>query len=132
MNPLNELFDIAFAFAFDGDNWLEASGIAHIHSDSIVLEYQTSDPIIGVIKSGVKTIRLPIEDIARVRVVNGWFSTKFIIQMRSLQPLQPLGYHTQGQIKLRLERADRDLAQQAVNQIRLQLSARQLDQLEGR
>ncbi|MBW4654590.1 MAG: hypothetical protein KME20_16355 [Kaiparowitsia implicata GSE-PSE-MK54-09C] len=131
MTPLNEPFNIAFAFAFDGDHWLEASGIAHIHNDGIVLEYQTSDPIIGVVKSGVKTIRLPIEDIARVRVVNGWFSTKFIIQMRSLQSLQALGHYAQGQVKLRLERADRDLAQQAASQIRLQLSAYQLNQLEG-
>ena len=58
----------------------EGHGIARIEDDTLHIELQIVDTVLGAIKSRVKDIEVPIEDIDDVRLERGFWATKLTIQ----------------------------------------------------
>lgn len=50
------------ASAYDG--WADVEGLVSVEKDSLVLELETKDGLFGVLRSGVKEVRLAFSDLA--------------------------------------------------------------------
>ena len=106
-----------------------AQGLFKVGQDGIILEYQEQDSVVGLIKSDVKTLRVPYEDLDSIHFKKGWFSAKIILKTSSLQLLQKLPGSEQGECMLKVKRKHRDQAQSTVARARIGLSEQKLDEL---
>lgn len=86
-------------------------GMAKISSAGIIIEYE--EKFIGLIKQGIKEVRIPIEEIDRIKFKKGWIQTKIEIWLNNFQTLSTIP-SKDGRIILELAKEDRATAQEAV------------------
>lgn len=87
------------------------NGMAKVSSAGIILEYEQK--FIGLIKTGIKEIQIPIEQIERIKFKKGWVNTKLEIWLNNFQTLSQIP-NKNGRIVLDLSKEDRKIAEEAV------------------
>jgi hypothetical protein len=96
----------------------EGHGLLRNEGAHLCLEYQVQDGIIGAIKSDVKELRIPFEEVLSVALTKGWFGTswgvKLVIQLAHLELLEDVPGANQGRIELSIAARDHDLAEEFI------------------
>ena len=97
------------------------NGVAKFSSAGIVLEFESK--LFGIIRNGVKEVRLPKDDILDVKFRKGVFKrgAKIEIRMKSFTKLAELP-NQDGKLTLKLVRDDFDRGQAAVEQLQKDLA----------
>jgi hypothetical protein len=87
-------------------------GLIRDEGNHVCLEFQVQDAVVGLIKSGINEVRIPLADIASVALERTWFGlgTKLVIQLARMEPLKDVPGITQGRLVLGVARKDRDAA----------------------
>ena len=88
-------------------NLARASGVTQIQDDELIIECETKDTVLGIFKSGVKELRVPLRDIARVRLTRQFWSTKLTLQSHRLKTFEDFPGHKGGTIQLIFDREAR-------------------------
>jgi hypothetical protein len=97
-------------------NITTCEGLMHRDGDRLHLEYQIIDGILGVLKSGVKQVDIPIADLVSVDLARGWFGgLRIVLQARRMEAVQDVPGMSQGRVELLVARSDRDLARKLVD-----------------
>ncbi len=101
----------------------QIDGIGKFSSAGIVLEFESK--LFGIIKGGVKEIRLPTADILDVKFRKGFFryGAKIEIRLKSFTRLSELP-NKDGKITLKLVRDDFERAREAVLKLQKDLTER--------
>ena len=105
---------ISIPFKIETEHGLTSGdGIAKFSSAGIVLEFEMK--IIGLVKTGAKDVRLPLEEILDVKFKKGFFKylTKIEIRMQSFLKLNEVP-NQDGKIVLRIPRDQHEQAKEAV------------------
>ncbi len=105
---------ISIPFKLESEHGLTSGdGIAKFSSAGIVLEFEMK--IIGLVKTGAKDVRLPLEEILGVKFKKGFlkYFTKIEIRMQSFLKLNEVP-NQDGKIILRISRDQHDEAKEAV------------------
>ena len=91
----------------------EIEGIAKFSTAGIVLEFEAK--ILGLIKTGVKEVRLPLAEILDIKFKKGFlkFAAKIEIRLKSFAKLNELP-SKDGKISLKIPRDDFERASEAV------------------
>jgi hypothetical protein len=99
----------------------QIDGIGKFSSAGIVLEFESK--LFGIIKNGVKEIRLSTADILDVRFRKGLFKigAKIEIRLKSFAKLSELP-NKDGKLALKIRRDDFKLAQEAVAKLQKDLT----------
>jgi hypothetical protein len=89
----------------------ECRGILYDEQNVLRFEFQVQDKLAGLLKSRVKSVRIPVEQIVSVQLTKGWFGStwlgvKIVIQSSSLEAFKELPGATQGKVELTIARAD--------------------------
>ncbi len=97
----------------------EGDGLLHNEGTHLCLEYQVKDGIVGVLKSDIKQLRIPIEDVVSVTLTKGWFGTnwlgvKIVIQCARMDAFQDMPGTGPGRIELSISGKDHDAAEEFV------------------
>jgi hypothetical protein len=105
----------------------EVNGIAKFSQAGIVFEFESK--LFGLISDGVKEARIPVTEILDVRFKKGFFrrGAKVEIQARSLAAIAGIP-HDGGKITLNIKAVDFDLAQEAIDKLRSDLTELKLEQ----
>ena len=98
----------------------ECRGMLYDEQSVLRFEFQVQDKLAGLLKSKVKSVRIPVEQIVSVQLTKGWFGStwlgvKIVIQSTSLDALKELPGVTQGKVELTIARADVAAAETFVN-----------------
>lgn len=119
-------------FSIEGVNsgFTAVYGLAKIEGQSIILEFQSSDAIIGVVKSGLKTVTLPFSAIRKMEFKKGWFTTKITIQTKSMADLKDVPGAKSGSVELSIKKAHRKEAVELNSHFQLEFSEYQLQLLD--
>lgn len=98
----------------------EIDGIGKFSSAGIVLEFESK--LFGLIKGGVKEMRIGLEEILDITFRKGLFKigTKIQIRLKSIARLSELPSQG-GKLTLKIKRQDFDLAKEAVERIQKDL-----------
>ncbi len=109
-------FTISSLFAGLG----QCHGIIYDEGDSLRFEYQIKDSISGILKSGVKQVSIPVQQIISVELIKGWLGSvrtgvKIVLQGASLDSFKDLPGMNHGKIELSINRANTTLAQEFVD-----------------
>ncbi len=106
-------------------------GLFRLGKDGIELEFQIQDGIIGIIKSGVRTVHLNYADLESITYKKGWFGAKIVLEATSMKVFEDLPGSEQGTCKLKVKRNDREEAEKIISTARMHLSEYKLDQLDN-
>ncbi|MDR8392210.1 hypothetical protein NC796_13730 [Aliifodinibius sp. S!AR15-10] len=107
-----------------------ASGLLKLVGEQLVLEFQLKDAFFEVFKSDVEEITIPLRELQSVELKKGWFSSKIILEARSLRVFDEIPGTEGGECKLKIKRKDRKDAENLVSKIRLTMSEMKLKDLD--
>lgn len=112
------------------EGFAEVEGLARLEDDGLVLEFQTKDGIVGLIKSKVNEVRIPLEEIAGVEFQKKMFKASVLLRVRSMSLMSAIPGSRQGEVKLRIPRKHRDAAEELVSELELQRSQQTLRRMD--
>jgi len=108
--PLSLPFSISNVYA----GFAEAFGIARFDGRQVTLEFEVKDGIAGVIKSELKDVTVPIEDIVSIVFQSGILKHKVAIQTDYLRSVAEIPGVSRGKVLLNIDRSDRETAERFV------------------
>ena len=87
-------------------------GLIRDEGDHLCLEVQVQDAVVGLIKSSIKQLRIPVADLASVALERSWFGccTNLVIQVSRMESVKDVPGMEQGRIVLGIARKDREAA----------------------
>ncbi|MET1254085.1 hypothetical protein [Aliikangiella maris] len=106
----------------------ESVGLLSQTPHSLKIQFQTKDAILGLIKSGVKVIEIPMKNVLEISIKKSIFSHKIIISVDDLNYVSQLPYTGNHEISLSVSRKNIDQAIDFVRSIRLDMSERVYNQ----
>lgn len=114
----------------------KVKGLIHVHRNSLGIDYQSEDSIVGLVKSKPQEIEIPYTEIQFVELKTNLFTTRLILRVSSLAAIADFPKPSSrkipaGEMRLSLKRSDRERARQAVSYINLRLSEIRLDKMDG-
>lgn len=108
----------------------EADGLLRLEDEKLVLEYQLKDSIMGVFKSDVEIMRIPIEKLSDASLKKRLFTTKLMLQASSMTFFDEVPGSNHGRLELKIKRRDRKAAENLASRITLLLSEARLRNLD--
>ena len=108
-----------------------AHGVAKSTEAGLMLEFQVKDGFVGLVKSRVNEVPIPLDELVSIELKEGWFRQRLLIRARSLTTLASVPGHESGHIVLRIARKDLRVAREMVSVLRLTLAERELRRLTG-
>ncbi len=121
------------AFHFDAyGGWGEVKGVAGFDEHGLLLQFTTSDALFGVLKSGLREVRLPIEALRSVQYRAGflWLMPAIELRVRELSALKDLPESEQGRLRLRVAFRDRHEAREFAQELDRWRSLRRIAELD--
>lgn len=111
MNPYSIPFDIPGDFT-------NSSGILSLVDQELRIEFQTKDGFVGLVKSDVKKIVIPLTDIMDIRFKKSWFGGgKILPQVGSMDLLKDVPDHESGIIRLHVKKQSKESAMNLVAEV---------------
>lgn len=108
-----------------------ARGFAWSTREGLMFEYQVSDSIIEVIKSELKELFVPYQQIQEIVHKNSWFTGGTIyVQLNSLKNLADIPFLEETELCLELKRKHKNAGKEFAVNAQLELSKHRLDQLD--
>lgn len=105
-------------------------GLLKLRDKGLELEYETTDSFFGVMKSGVKTILLPFENLEKIEFDKKWFSGMVIIEGHSMKDFEDVPGSDRARCELKIKRKNRKEAENLVSKARAMLSEYKLSKLD--
>ena len=104
----------------------ETEGILSADDTDVKFEFRTSDAVLGVIKSDIREVKLPLDRIEGITYRKQWLSgASIIIRVNEMRAASDLPSFKQGEVVLSVERKHRESAAEFVSSVQLALTARQ-------
>lgn len=104
---------ISISFKIDGSQtggFKTVDGMAKISRAGVVIEFEAK--IFGIMKTGIKEVRIPLNEIEEVRVVKKFFKHTFEIWLNNFRTLSEIP-NKDGRVILQISKDDRPRAEQA-------------------
>jgi hypothetical protein len=100
----------------------EGTGLLHDEGTHLVLEYELQDGVFGAVKTGVKRLQIPFDDLVSVTMTKGWLGAswlgvKIVIQTKRLDTLNGVPGASQGKVELSIARKNHQLAEKFVDDL---------------
>ena len=121
---------LPFSIADVYEGLAEVAGTARCEGDVLILEFQTHDSLIGLLTSKVKTIHLPLHALAAIHFQHKLFTAFVTLRVHSMHWVQDLPGTCQAEVRLRVARKYRKVAQAFVSELELRCAEHQLRRLD--
>jgi hypothetical protein len=108
----------------------QANGILAVKEEGLLVEFEVKDSLVGVIKSGVKSVMIPYEEVISVEVKSNIFRSKMTIQVGQLGLLEGLPNTERGELKIAFRKKDKAMALDIESRIRFLASEVRLNDEE--
>ena len=97
-----------------------ADGLVRLEGGSLVLEFQIQDRALGLLKTDLKELRIPISEIERLELKTGWFSRpRFSVQTETMRVSRQIPGSQHGTFELILEKGHLLAAKHLISSIEL-------------
>jgi len=100
------------------------TGLLRLERDTLVLEFETKDDVLKMLRSDVKRVAVPLAEVETCRWKPGWFGGKIELAVRSMSLLDGIAGAAQGSVMFGVARKDRDKASGFVANLELALAHR--------
>jgi hypothetical protein len=121
---------LPFSIANVYEGLAEVKGTARCEDDVLILEFQTHDSLVALLKSKVKTIHLPLHALAAIYFQHKLFTACVTLRVHSMRLVQDLPGTCQGEVRLHVARKHRKIARAFVSELELRCAEHQLRRLD--
>jgi hypothetical protein len=126
MNP----YSIPFGIPGDFTN---SSGILSLVDQELRIEFQTKDGFVGLVKSDVKKVVIPLTEIMDIRFKKSWFGGgKILLQVGSMDLLKDIPDHESGIIRLHVKKKSGESAMNLVAEVTYVAAENSLKSMKNR
>jgi hypothetical protein len=106
----------------------QCDGLLRDEGTHLAVEFQTKDAVAGILKTGVRKVRIPLKDLVAVTLTKGWLGTswlgvKIVLQAARMETLQDIPGMAQGRVELSVARANREAAEKLVDGLYQEVSS---------
>jgi hypothetical protein len=101
----------------------ESEGILSLDGTDLKLEFRTADALFGLLKSGVREVKLPIDGIEEIAFRKGLFSCSVVIRVAEMRGATDVPNFEQGEIRLSIARRHSMAAAALVSEVQLGAAA---------
>ena len=108
--------NVSFSVA-DSSGLMTSEGLLFIEEDQLIIEHQTVDSVVGIIKSGIKRTEIKLGEIAQAKLQPKFWSSELMLQGRSLRTFRHLPGSSAGTLYLKINKESNKAAVNLVNQI---------------
>jgi hypothetical protein len=112
MDDKNMAFNV-----WDNSGLLESDGLLSFANNTLKIEYQTTDSVLGIFKTSVKEIEVSVEDIRQARIERKMFGSELVLQGSSLRIFRNLPGSTGGDLRIKISRLSQLAAQNLIEGI---------------
>lgn len=95
----------------------ETQGMVSADDEHVVIEYQTIDSMLGLIKTGVKVVEIPYSDISSARVEQKLWNTEFVLQGKNMRAIGNVPGASKGSMRVKISRGSTGAAAALVEDI---------------
>lgn len=97
----------------------ECHGLLKDEGEHLTLEFQVRDSLAGVLKSKVRQVQIPLDEVVSLTLTKGWLGTswlgvKVVIQTSRLEAVKDVPGASQGRVDLGIARKDVEAAEMFV------------------
>lgn len=110
----------------------EVKGMLTLRENELLLEFQTQDTVLGILKSTVREKRIPLAELQSVQFRRRFTRGRLSIRALKMGTLADIPGSTQGEVTFIIDRKDRERAEQLASDIELALAELQLKALDQR
>ncbi len=104
------------------EGFATSRGIVFFFEDAIVVQYETKDAVIGMVKSGLKEIEIPLDVVEEVTFEAGLFRRKLTIVVSDMVYCVDIPGSSGNRVSLPIKKKYADDAEDFVQAIRLRAS----------
>jgi len=106
------------------------TGFIGFNKDSLNIEYQISDNVVGFIKSDIKEVNIPFNSVENLELQKKLFSTKLIVSLSSLKGIGKLPFLKDNTLTFKIKKKHRDKAKEFEVNCNIEISTYKLEQLD--
>ena len=107
----------------------DSEGLLSISSDTLTLEFQIKDGLIGAFKSGVKRVELPFAQIREVQLQSNVLGTNLTVTVDSMQLVEDIPNAKQGEFRMKFPRSHRKQAAALAREASIRVSQGKIEDL---
>ena len=107
-----------------------ATGLLSMDEEYLVFEFQVQDNVIGLFKSDVKLVKVPLADIISIEYKKKLLSRNLLIRASSMIAVQDIPEAKSGEIKLKIHKKNAEAAAQLASSAMLRISEERLSRLD--
>ncbi len=108
----------------------KVDGLLKLTGESLVIEFQTQDNVIGMFKGSSKTKQVPLNQVFKAEIKTRWWDRSITIRPSTLSAIDGIPGVDKGQLKIKFRKADQEIAKNIVSQLNLRLSEIRLQELD--
>lgn len=112
--------------------FMKLEGILRLEEGKLIFEFQKKDAVFEAYKSALKTVEIPITDLAMSEFKKGWFRSKLTLHAERPSVFSDLPGNELTTRVLKLKKKHAEIAAKISSAVNLRLSQHRLNQLEGR
>ncbi len=101
----------------DSMGMTETSGMLCLEDGKLILEYQTVDAMLGLLKTGIKVIEIPVIELSSAQVEQKLWSADLVLQGKNMRVLGSVPGASQGKLRAKLDRKSITAANQLIGEI---------------
>jgi len=102
----------------DSTGMSQTRGIASIEGEKLMLEYQTMDAFLGLLKSSIKVVEIPVQDLSNIRLEQRLWNADLVLQGKNIRVLKNAPSSSAGKLRLRINRQSARAASELVQTAR--------------
>lgn len=121
---------VPFAIPKAYAGWVDCQGLMRVDGEWLRLEFESKDPFLGVFKTPIQNLRIPLADLQRIELKRGWFSTTLELRARSLRTWTDVPGAEASVLLLDIARRNREAAAELASVVSLRLCERDLLQMQ--
>jgi len=90
--------------AWGSSSLLESYGLLSFANNTLKIECQTTDSVLGIFKTSVKQIKFSVERIHQARIEHKMFGSELVLQGSSIRIFRNLPGSTEGDFSIKINR----------------------------
>ena len=120
-----DTFSIPIKLNDSFEGFAESKGLLLLKNGAVIIQFQTKDAILGMVKSDLKTVDIPLENLIEISYKKSIFGNKLILLVDNLSFVEQLPSSDSNEIVLSIARKDIDTAIDLVRALKLDQSEKE-------
>lgn len=120
-----DTFSIPIKLSDSFEGFAESKGLLLLKNGKVIIQFQTKDAILGMVKSDLKTVEIPLENLIEISYKKSIFGNKLILLVDNLSFVKQLPSSDSNEIVLSIARKDIETAIDLVRALKLDQSEKE-------